>query len=225
MTSQSRSLRLVYVWEKPVRLFHWLNALSLIVLGVTGYIIGNPPALMNSSEASFSYWFGINRFIHFLAAYIFVAAWIIRLYWSFAGNAHARWSAIVMLKKEQWGEVFRVFMTDILQVKGYDTRHSAGHNALACASYLVLGLVSLFQVLSGFTLYAGMSASWFPGLFTWVMRFFESEESLRQWHHISMWFFAVFLIFHLYIINFHDQRERKGLFSSIFNGFKVLEKD
>jgi hypothetical protein len=34
----------VYVWELPVRFFHWANALCVFILGVTGYLIGSPPS-------------------------------------------------------------------------------------------------------------------------------------------------------------------------------------
>ena len=33
----------VYVYEWPVRLWHWLNAAAIIVLMVRGYLIGSPP--------------------------------------------------------------------------------------------------------------------------------------------------------------------------------------
>jgi len=32
----------VYVWELPVRFYHWVNALCVVVLIATGYMIGNP---------------------------------------------------------------------------------------------------------------------------------------------------------------------------------------
>ncbi len=60
------SVKRVYVWQTPVRVYHWLNAISVLALCITGYIIGSPPALQSGSEASFSYWFGNIRFIHFI---------------------------------------------------------------------------------------------------------------------------------------------------------------
>ena len=63
--------RKIYVWQLPVRFYHWVNALCILALAVTGYIIGSPPALQSSAEASFGYWFGTVRFIHFFAAFIF----------------------------------------------------------------------------------------------------------------------------------------------------------
>ncbi len=32
----------VYVYEIPVRLWHWVNALAIIVLAISGYLIGSP---------------------------------------------------------------------------------------------------------------------------------------------------------------------------------------
>jgi Ni/Fe-hydrogenase 1 B-type cytochrome subunit len=37
--------RRVKVWEMPVRFYHWLNALCIAALSVTGYIIGTPFAI------------------------------------------------------------------------------------------------------------------------------------------------------------------------------------
>ena len=34
--------RRVYVWELPVRVYHWINAVALVTLCVTGYLIGAP---------------------------------------------------------------------------------------------------------------------------------------------------------------------------------------
>jgi len=62
---QPHEFKRIYVWELPVRFYHWLNALCILVLTITGFIIANPPAINTASEASFSYWFGTVRFIHF----------------------------------------------------------------------------------------------------------------------------------------------------------------
>jgi Ni,Fe-hydrogenase I cytochrome b subunit len=42
----------VYVWEWPVRLFHWVNFLSIMVLAATGYLIGNPFAIASIATMS-----------------------------------------------------------------------------------------------------------------------------------------------------------------------------
>ena len=74
-------IRRLYVWELPVRFYHWINAVAVVVLAVTGYLIGHPLAIHTSGEAYTSYWFGTVRFIHFVFAFVFFFNFIFRLYW------------------------------------------------------------------------------------------------------------------------------------------------
>jgi len=62
--------RRVYVWELPVRVYHWINAVALVLLCVTGYLIGSPIRAFYAAEAYQQYWFGVVRFIHFTAAFV-----------------------------------------------------------------------------------------------------------------------------------------------------------
>ena len=94
--------RRVYVWELPVRIYHWLNALCVLVLTVTGILIAHPPAFASVTEASFSYWFGINRFIHFATAYVFFFNFAFRIYWGFVGNQFSDWRNFLPLRSAQF---------------------------------------------------------------------------------------------------------------------------
>ena len=35
---QPHEFKRIYVWELPVRFYHWLNALCILVLTITGFI-------------------------------------------------------------------------------------------------------------------------------------------------------------------------------------------
>ena len=48
---QAAAIKSVYVYEAPVRIWHWVNALAITVLAVTGYFIGSPLPTM-PGEAS-----------------------------------------------------------------------------------------------------------------------------------------------------------------------------
>ena len=105
----------VYVWELPVRFYHWLNALCVLVLTVTGILIAHPPAIASASEASFSYWFGVNRFIHFATAYVFFFNFAFRIYWGFVGNQYSDWRNFLPLRRAQFRQVGSVLRVDVLQ--------------------------------------------------------------------------------------------------------------
>ncbi len=75
----------VYVYEAPVRLWHWVNAFAIIVLALTGFFIASPlPS--TPGEASANFLMGYIRFAHFAAGYVLAAGLLLRLYWALAGN-------------------------------------------------------------------------------------------------------------------------------------------
>jgi Ni/Fe-hydrogenase 1 B-type cytochrome subunit len=216
--------RKIYVWQLPVRFYHWVNALCILTLAVTGYIIGSPPALQSSTEASFGYWFGTVRFIHFFAAFIFFFNFLFRLYWGFVGNRFAKWNNFIPVKAEQWKEMLHVLCLDILQFCKKPLR-SIGHNSLAGITYFVIFLAFLFQSVTGFGMYAAMSNAWLPHLFSWIVPMMGGDFAVRQWHHAMMWVFIIFSIIHVYLVFYHDYVEGRGTISSMAGGWKFIEKE
>lgn len=214
----------VYVWQLPVRLYHWINALVVVTLAVTGYLIGKPPALTSGSEASFGYWFGTVRFVHFVAAFVFFFNFLFRIYWGFVGNKHADWKNFIPYKKEQWKEIFQVLKIDILQVSNVKLK-SVGHNSMAGFTYFLTFLAFLFQSITGFGMYSAMSDAFLPNLFAWIVPLMGGDFAVRQWHHVMMWFFVIFAIIHVYLVFYHDYVEGRGTISSMAGGWKFIEKD
>jgi Ni/Fe-hydrogenase 1 B-type cytochrome subunit len=213
------SFRRVYVWEFPVRLYHWVNALCVVVLCVTGYLIGRPLAITYSSEAYQQYWFGTVRFLHFVTAFVFFFNFLVRIYWGFVGNEYARWTNFIPTKPAQWAEMVKVLKLDILQAHG-QRLITIGHNALAGTIYFLSFLAFLFQSLTGFALYSSMSHSWLPHMFVWITPLMGGDFAVRQWHHVFMWFFILFMLVHVYLVFYHDYIEGRGTTSSMVGGWK-----
>jgi len=164
----SHDFKRVYVWEQPVRWFHWINALCVIVLGVTGYLIAHPPAFMSVGEASSGYWFGKLRFTHFATAYVFLANFLFRLYWAGAGNKYTHWRNFFPISMRQLREVWAVLKVDVLQSSDKPV-HTLGHNAVAYFTYMGTGLLTVFQVITGFRRVA-------------ALRFLQREKVLARLH-------------------------------------------
>jgi len=213
----------VYVWQIPVRIYHWINFLAVIVLCATGYLIGDPPALKSASEASHQYWFGTVRFIHFVTAYVFLFNFIFRLFWGFVGNRYANWKNFMPLTRHFWRECVEVLRIDVLQTRQKELV-SIGHNALASLTYFFLFLAFAFQVVTGFGMYAAMSRSWFPQLFAWIVPLMGGDFAVRQWHHMMMWFFILVSIIHTYLVFYHDYVEGRGTVSSMVGGWKFIDE-
>ena len=215
--------RRIYVWQLPVRLYHGINALCLVGLCVTGYLIGAPLNAIHSTEAYQQYWFGWVRFLHFACAFVWIFNFAARIYWGFAGNKYARWTAFFPLKPSQRQEIVDVIKADVLETKLHGPI-STGHNALAGLIYFFTFLVFVFQAITGFALYSSMSNSWLPRMFTWIVPLMGGEFGVRFWHHLFLWFFVTFVIVHVYLAFYHDYIEGRGTVSSIIGGWK-FERD
>lgn len=90
-----------YVFEAPVRLWHWLTVGCMLVLMVTGYFIGRPlPSV--SGEATYLFYMGDIRLVHFSAAMVFTVILLMRIYWAFVGNRYSRELFIVPVWRRSW---------------------------------------------------------------------------------------------------------------------------
>ncbi|MBT8316470.1 MAG: Ni/Fe-hydrogenase, b-type cytochrome subunit [Lutibacter sp.] len=218
----------VYVWELPVRLFHWVTVFSMLVLTITGFIIADPPAINTNVEATNSHWFGYVRAIHFITAYLLIANSIFRLYWAFAGNQFANWRNFIPYTKKGLKNIFHVLKVDIFLME--DKEHklhniSIGHNYLAAFSYFIMALFFIVQVVTGLALIADTSDWWFPNMFKWVSNMLGGDILTRYIHHILTWVFMAFAIIHVYLVLFHDYVEARGEASSMFSGFKFIRSE
>ena len=222
---KTKNFKRVYVWEVPVRIFHWINVLSLTVLVLSGFLIANPPALLSNAEPFNLHMFGTVRFLHFSAAYIFFFNMILRIYWSFVGNQFSNWRAFWPFTKKNWSNFKHVLKIDILLKNDkipQDKEISIGHNSVATFSYVVMFFVALIQIATGFGLYADSSSFWLPKLFNWVVPLLGGDFMTRTVHHITTWVFIFFALVHIYLVFYHDWLEGRGEVSSMFGGYKFV---
>jgi Ni/Fe-hydrogenase 1 B-type cytochrome subunit len=193
-----------------------MNALSLFSLSFTGYYIAYPFIHAVSTQ---QYIMGTMRFIHFVSAYVLLMGFIIRTYWLFVGNQYANWRVIVPLTKKQWtemGEAAKFYL--FIRKKPV---YSMGHAPLASVCYLVVMILFLFEICSGFALYSQSHVNSF--IFTilggWLLSIMN-VQTIRLWHHLAMYALLVFTIFHVYMGFFLDSVEKNGVMSSMFGGYK-----
>lgn len=211
-----------YVWEWPVRIVHWVNFLAILTLSVTGIYIGWAKTLAHDPS---QYVMGWMRFIHFVAGYAFAVSVLSRIYWAFAGNRYAGWRTFVpwLYKdgRKNMKETFQFYTF----MKG-KAPHVTGHNAMAGTAYLVVFIFYLVMICTGFALYAQYApGSFIARAFSWVF-FFGTNQGLRLTHHCVMWLLLAFAIHHVYSAWLMDVKEKNGVMSSIFGGWKsVPEKE
>ena len=143
----------VYVYEAPVRAWHWVNAVLVLVLIVSGYLIASPPPTL-SGEASAHYQMGYIRFAHFAAGQLFIVAFLYRIYRGFVGNQHARQLFYIPFwSPRYWYEALYELSWYLFIVE--KPKKWVGHNPLANLAMVVLfTALSLFMIATGGALYS-----------------------------------------------------------------------
>ncbi|WP_458415283.1 Ni/Fe-hydrogenase, b-type cytochrome subunit [Schinkia sp. CFF1] len=212
----------IYVWQAPVRIFHWINAASIIILMVTGLYIGRPfVSAPIPEEASYNFVMGWIRIVHFVTAFIFTINLFVRWYWVFAGNKYATSN---LLKKDFWTGVkettkYYLFLPNKKQ-------HYVGHNPLAQLSYWIfIGVGSIIVIFTGYyMLFEPQPESSLGQLFSWVPSVFGNSFAIRSWHHLAAWGFMIFMIVHIYMSFREDWLQKNGTLSSIFTGYKYEQE-
>ncbi len=216
----------IYVYEIPVRLWHWINALAIIVLAVTGYLIGSPLATV-SGEASDHFFMGYVRFAHFAAAYIFLFGFLGRIYWAFAGNEHAKELFLPPIwKLSFWQGVWHEILWYAFIAK--EPRTYVGHNPMAVLAMNALFVwPSLFMIITGVALYgegAGYD-SWQYTLFSsWVIPLFGQSQDVHTWHHLMMWVIICFIIMHIYTAVRENIMSRQSIISAMVSGWRTFKE-
>ena len=93
-----------YVWELPVRIAHWATVLAVTTLFFTGLYITSP-VLAPNGEAWRHFVMGRIRELHFAAGYLLLFAFLLRVYWFYAGNNYARSGFPFVWRKEWWTDI------------------------------------------------------------------------------------------------------------------------
>ena len=214
-----------YVYEAPVRLWHWINAACILVLAVTGYLIGSPLATQ-PGEASAHFLMGYIRFAHFSAGYVFAIGILGRAYWALVGNHHAReLFSVPVFSKAYWTD-FLSWLRYYLFI-GPTPEPTFGHNPLSrFAMFFVFLLSSLFMVLTGFALYGEGSqmGSWQERMFGWVLPLLGQSQQVHTLHHLGMWVIVVFIILHVYAAVREEINGRLSLIGGMISGYKTFKK-
>lgn len=214
----------VYVYEAPVRLWHWVNALAVVVLALSGYLIASPlPSV--TGEASERYVMGYIRFAHFTAGYLLAVGLLARFYWALVGNRHSRELFFPPLGNGSWwaGVWHEVRWYAFLE---REPRKYVGHNPLGHLAMFVMFLAGgLFMIVSGFALYSEAlgDGSWADSLFGWAIGLAGDSGTLRTWHHFGMWYLVSFALMHVYVAIREDIMSRQSLVSTMISGWRMFK--
>ena len=207
-----------YIFSPFLRIFHWIMVAMIITLFFTGMIITKP---MNVSvtEPFFSITsMDLVRDIHFVAAFIFCASFILRIYGYIINKGDRLFPRV-------WeGHFYSETVEVALHYMLLKPHHASFlRNPLARMSYAGLYVLVAIEILTGFAMYFMTNPSAIGGkLFGWVNVILGSEMMSHIVHHYVAWFIILFVIGHFYMVVRAEFMEGESEVSSMFSGKKIL---
>jgi len=212
-------------WSVAIRYNHWIMALSILVLIVTGFYIADPFTIYTGDTLN-KFFMGNTRGVHIFFGVVLLFLFLWRLYLAVFSRFHADWKDFFA-----WTNVENT----VKQVKFYlliskdPPAHTHLYGPLQSLAYGGLLFLVFLICLTGLILMgAGYDAGW-TALVYKVVKPFEimmgGLASVRYLHHVLTWAFVLFIIVHVYMAFWYDVIFKEGTVSSMISGVVFRKGD
>ncbi|MDD8058408.1 MULTISPECIES: Ni/Fe-hydrogenase, b-type cytochrome subunit [Shewanella] len=204
------------IFTPAIRIFHWLRALAILVLVITGFYISWP--FLVAPESTDVLVQGWIRFAHIVFGFLLTSITFVRFYlFFFSRNDIERKSFKDVMSFNSW----------IVQLKSYiwmGNLHKAGvYGPLQFMTYVAISFVALIMVITGLALYANVYHLGVGGLLVdmaaWFTALCGGLANLRIYHHYLTWAFIIFVVIHVYMAVWSGIRFKHNSVDSIVSGY------
>lgn len=209
----------IYVWQVPIRFSHWLNAICIAVLIVTGLYI-HFPFITYDNTITQPYVMGQIRFVHYLTGIIFTFGVLLRLVYVIAGNKYANWRSFYNPFNKEDRDMIIQYMKYYTFLER-NPKHTITHNPMAQFAYIGVFVIFFYQIISGLYLWSLYDPNGtLNAMMAWV-GYIGNVQYIRLLHYFCVFIIAMFFIVHMYAAVLVDFRNHSGDISSIFSGWKT----
>ncbi|MDD5169996.1 MAG: Ni/Fe-hydrogenase, b-type cytochrome subunit [Syntrophales bacterium] len=211
-------------WTVAIRYNHWIMALSVFVLIVTGFYIATPFSIPKG-ETVHKFFMGNTRIIHEFFGIILLFIFIWRIYLALFSRFHKDWKDFFA-----WTNIGNMSkqIRFYLLISKERPEHTTLYGPLQSIAYGGLLILVFLVVLTGLILMgAGYHAGWTALVYAIVKPFETIMGGLarvRIIHHILTWCFILFIVVHIYMAAWYDVIFKESTVSSMISGL-VFRKD
>lgn len=226
------------VWDRTVRIFHWVNVLCVLVMIAVGVAILNDKALGVTNDGKL-----LLKTIHVYVGYVFAINLSWRLIWGFLGNRYARLKSILPFNAEH-----RAQLTAMRNgLKTGKPIGFLGHNPIARLMVGLLFVIMSAQAITGLVL-AGTDVYMPPfgnmvkesiAIGATAAEFIKpyskdgidevAYKEMRDFrkpfitvHYYAFYTLLAAIFLHLLGVVVTEIREKNGIISAMFTGSKVF---
>ncbi|CAH2602745.1 hydrogenase 1 cytochrome b subunit [Rhodovastum atsumiense] len=210
-----------YIHDVPSRIWHWVNALCIVVLAVTGYLIGTPlPSA--AGDTSSLYVMGWIRFAHLATGQVFAVAFLARATWAWAGGGYAGQLFLPAIWRRSWSDGFVEQCRLAVFGSPRPPRYLGLNPAAGSAIFVLFVVPAVIVILTGFGMLAEVKGhgSWTHLAFGWMTTLFGNTLDLHLVHRLCLWALLCFVAMHVVMMVDEDVTGRQSVVSTMLSGWR-----
>lgn len=232
-------IRSYSVWDAPTRWFHWINAIAILLLLLSGFLFMYRPALyIDGPEAK-----AAIQAMHAMIGYGFAVNLCARVVWGFLGNRHARWLAVLPRRS-----ALRALSDELRGVWQRRPFAYLGRGPLSRLSVTIMFALLLAQAASGliragvdlyYPPFGGLMAAYIarpgvdPASISWrnakdlaIPERYQQLGRLKAVsgpvHRYGAYLLLVMVVVHVTGVTLSEVRQQSGVVSAMFSGRKLV---
>ncbi|WP_434937773.1 Ni/Fe-hydrogenase, b-type cytochrome subunit [Shewanella sp. HL-SH8] len=205
-----------YIFTPAIRIFHWLRALSILILVISGFYLAWPFLVApGTSDVLVQGWI---RFAHIIFGFALTAITLARFYLFFFSRHN--------IERRSFKDVLSVssWMSQLKSYLWMGKLNKAGvYGPLQFMTYVAISFVALLICITGLVLYANVYHQGLGGalweMSAWITAQMGGLAYVRVIHHYLMWAFIIFVVIHVYMAVWSGIRFRHNSVDSIVSGY------
>jgi Ni/Fe-hydrogenase 1 B-type cytochrome subunit len=208
-----------YRWQ------HWIRALSIVVLTITGFYIAVPIISATPNPEPTSFMYALFRSWHIIFGFVMMAAVLFKTYLFIFGRKHNIERAAIkdLFNPKIWAQQIGYYL--------FVSKHpklSGVYNPVQFAAYAGFYVLMFLLIITGLILYVHVYHNGLGAFFYDSMRSIEvmmgGLAMVREIHHLAMWGVILFVFGHVYMAVFNAVHGKEGGMDAIFSGLKWHKK-
>jgi Ni/Fe-hydrogenase 1 B-type cytochrome subunit len=241
MSDEEFSVKVYSVWDRSIRVFHWLNVICVTGLIFVGVAILYSKNLGVSSDGKI-----LLKTVHVYIGYVFAVNLVWRWFWMWVGSRYSKWYSFF-----PYGKIYvRSFFRQLREMKTDKTAQYAGHTPIGRLMVSILLILLTGQAITGLVLagtdlyfppFGGLIADWVAissedsGFFTNLKPGFHEKideasfKEMREFRklfietHVFVFYALLAAIFvHIAAVVIIEIKEKSNLISAMITGKKKL---
>jgi Ni/Fe-hydrogenase 1 B-type cytochrome subunit len=216
---QEMEFSAAYRWQ------HWIRAISIVVLTVTGFYIAVPFVTAEPNPEPTSFMYALFRSWHIIFGFVMTFAVLFKTYLFLFGRKHNIERKAI---KDLFNPVIWVKQVGYYLLVAKHPKLNGAYNPIQFVAYVGFYVMMALLIVTGLILYVhvyhnGLGAMLYDSMMALEVKM-GGLAMVREIHHITMWGVILFVLGHVYMAIFNAVYGKEGAMDAIFSGLKWHKK-